>query len=87
MSVVAPRLDRPRALVLKAAPVGHWWILTEQRHALAYLHLNRLHAIIHIDVKLSNDASHAIIFTKPLDERRFRELRSELNIIDSRNVV
>jgi hypothetical protein len=27
------------------------------------------------------------IFTKPLDERRFRELRSELNIIDSRNVV
>jgi hypothetical protein len=27
------------------------------------------------------------IFTKPLDERRFRELRSELNIIDSQNVV
>jgi hypothetical protein len=27
------------------------------------------------------------IFTKPLDESRFRELRSELNIIDSRNVV
>jgi hypothetical protein len=27
------------------------------------------------------------ILTKPLDERRFRELRSELNIIDSRNVV
>jgi hypothetical protein len=27
------------------------------------------------------------IFTKPLDERRFRELESELNIIDSRNVV
>jgi hypothetical protein len=27
------------------------------------------------------------IFTKPLDERRFRELKSELNIIDSRNVV
>jgi hypothetical protein len=29
----------------------------------------------------------ADILTKPLDERRFRELRSELNIIDSRNVV
>jgi hypothetical protein len=28
-----------------------------------------------------------IIFTKPLDERRFREIRSELNIIDSQNVV
>jgi hypothetical protein len=27
------------------------------------------------------------IFTKPLDERRFHELRSELNIIDSQNVV
>jgi hypothetical protein len=27
------------------------------------------------------------IFIKPLDERRFRELRSELNIIDSQNVV
>jgi hypothetical protein len=27
------------------------------------------------------------IFTKPLDDRRFREIRSELNIIDSRNVV
>jgi hypothetical protein len=28
----------------------------------------------------------ADIFTKPLDEKRFRELRSELNIIDSQNV-
>jgi hypothetical protein len=27
------------------------------------------------------------IFTKPLDERRFRELMSELNIIDSQNMV
>ena len=29
----------------------------------------------------------ADIFTKPLDERRFCELRNELNIIDSRNVA
>jgi hypothetical protein len=29
----------------------------------------------------------ADIFTKPLDEKRFYELRSELNIIDSRNVA
>jgi hypothetical protein len=28
----------------------------------------------------------ADIFIKPLDEKRFREPRSELNIIDSRNV-
>jgi hypothetical protein len=27
------------------------------------------------------------ILTKPLDEKRFRELQSELNIIDSQNVV
>jgi hypothetical protein len=27
------------------------------------------------------------IFTKPLDEKRFRELQSKLNIIDSRNMV
>jgi hypothetical protein len=29
----------------------------------------------------------ANIFTEPLDEKRFCELRSELNIIDSRNVA
>jgi hypothetical protein len=29
----------------------------------------------------------ADIFTKPLDEKRFRELRSKLNIIDSQNVT
>ena len=29
----------------------------------------------------------AIIFTKPLDEKRFIELRHELNIIDSSNVA
>jgi hypothetical protein len=27
------------------------------------------------------------IFTKPLDEKRFRELRRELNIINSQNVT
>jgi hypothetical protein len=29
----------------------------------------------------------ADIFTKPLDEKQFCELRSELNIIDSQNVA
>jgi hypothetical protein len=29
----------------------------------------------------------ANIFTKPLDEKRFQELRSELNTIDSWNVA
>jgi hypothetical protein len=29
----------------------------------------------------------ANFFTKPLDEKQFRELQSEVNIIDSRNVA
>jgi hypothetical protein len=28
----------------------------------------------------------ADLFTKPLDEKRFCKLRSELNILDSRNI-
>jgi hypothetical protein len=52
-------------------------------------HFLRDHAIkgdIVISHVRTNDQL-ANIFTKPLDERRFRELRSELNIIDSQNVV
>ena len=36
---------------------------------------------------VSTEKQLADIFTKPLDESRFYALRSELNIIDSRNVV
>jgi hypothetical protein len=36
---------------------------------------------------VGNNDQLADIFTKPLDEKRFRELRSELNIIDSQNVA
>jgi hypothetical protein len=36
---------------------------------------------------VGTDDQLADIFTKPLDEKRFRELRSELNIIDSWNVA
>ena len=32
------------------------------------------------------DKQLADIFTKPLDEQRFCELRNELNILDSRNI-
>jgi hypothetical protein len=39
--------------------------------------------ILHVGI---NDQL-ADIFTKPLDEKRFHELQSELNIIDSRNVA
>jgi hypothetical protein len=42
------------------------------------------------DIKIlhvSTEKQLADIFTKPLDESRFYALRSELNILDSRNVV
>jgi hypothetical protein len=48
-------------------------------------HFLRDHAIIR-DIVTSHVGTNdqlADIFTKPLDERRFCELRSELNIIDS----
>ena len=35
---------------------------------------------------INNEEQLADIFTKPLDEARFRDLRHELNIIDSSNV-
>jgi hypothetical protein len=39
------------------------------------------------DIVISYVGTNADIFTKSLDERRFRELQSELNIIDSQNVA
>ena len=36
---------------------------------------------------VSTDVQLADIFTKPLDESRFCALRSELNILDSRNLA
>jgi hypothetical protein len=52
-------------------------------------HILRDH-VIKGDIEISHVRTNeqlASIFTKPLDERRFRELSSELNIIDSQNVA
>jgi hypothetical protein len=52
-------------------------------------HFLRDHAIKR-DIVISHVRTNeqlADIFTKPFDERRFQELRSELNIINSQNVV
>jgi hypothetical protein len=52
-------------------------------------HSLRDHAIKE-DIVISHVGTNdqlADIFTKPLDEKRFHELRSELNIIDSQNVA
>jgi hypothetical protein len=46
--------------------------------------------VIKEDIVISHVGTNdqlADIFTKPLDEKRFHELQSELNIIDSRNVA
>ena len=57
-------------------------------------HIDIRHHFIREHIKLGDIEVHFIhteeqladIFTKPLDEARFRELRHELNIIDSSNV-
>jgi hypothetical protein len=59
------------------------------KHIVIRHHFLRDHAIegdIVISLIGTNDQL-ADIFTKPLDEQRFCELRSELNIIDSQNVA
>jgi hypothetical protein len=55
------------------------------KHIDIHHHFLRDHAIKE-DIEISHVRTNEQlidIFTKPLDESRFRELRSELNIIDS----
>jgi hypothetical protein len=59
------------------------------KHIDIWHHCLRDHAI-KVDIVISHVTTNeqfADIFTKLLDEKRFRELRSELNIIDSQNVT
>jgi hypothetical protein len=59
------------------------------RHIHIWHHFLRDHTIKG-DIVISHVGTNnqlADIFTKPLDEKRFHELRSELNIIDSQNVA
>jgi hypothetical protein len=59
------------------------------KHIDIRYHFLRDHAIKG-DIVISHlraNEQHTDIFTNPLDKKRFRELRSQLNIIDSRNVV
>jgi hypothetical protein len=59
------------------------------KHIDIWYHFLRDHAIKR-DIVISHVGTNdqlADIFTKPLDEKRFCELRSELNIIDSQNVA
>jgi hypothetical protein len=59
------------------------------KHIDIWHHFLRDH-VIKEDIIISHVGTNdqlANIFTKTLDEKRFRELRSELNIIDSSNVA
>ena len=77
--------DNESAIKLANNPVQHFRI----KHIDIRHHFLRDHeakgdiALQHI----STDGQLADIFTKPLDESRFCALRSELNILDSRNLA
>ena len=77
--------DNESAIKLANNPVQH----SQTKHIDIRHHFLRDHeakgdiALRHI----STDGQLADIFTKPLEEQRFCALRSELNILDSRNLV
>jgi hypothetical protein len=77
--------DKESAIKLANNPVNY----SRTKHIDIRHHFLRDHeakgdvALSHV----SNDKQLADIFTKPLDELRFCALRSELNILDSRNLA
>ena len=77
--------DNESAIKLANNPVNH----SRTKHIDIRYHFLRDHegkgdiAIHHVSI----EKQLVDIFTKPLDESRFYALRSELNIIDSRNVA
>ena len=77
--------DNESAIKIAYNPVQH----SKTKHIEIRHHFLRDH-VKRGDIELSYVGTGdqlADIFTKPLDEARFRELRHELNIIDSSNVV
>jgi hypothetical protein len=77
--------DNESAIKIAYNPCEH----SRTKHFNIRHHFLRDHAIKG-DIVISHVRTNeqlADIFTKPLDERRFQKLMSELNIIDSRNVV
>jgi hypothetical protein len=77
--------DNESAIKIAYNPCEH----SRTKHIDIWHHFLRDHAI-KWDIVISHVGTNdqlADIFTKPLDEKRFHELQSELNIIDSRNVA
>ena len=77
--------DNESAIRLTNNPVSH----SRTKHIDIRHHFLRDHETKgDIEIRhVSTEKQLADIFTKPLDESRFCALRSELNILDSRNVV
>ena len=76
--------DNESAIMIAYNPVDH----SRTKHIDIRHHFLRDHSIKgDIDISyVRTENQLADIFTKPLDEKRFCELRSELNILDSSNV-
>ena len=77
--------DNESAIKISFNPVQHF----KTKHIEIQYHFIRDH-IRRGEIELNYVNTHdnlADIFTKPLDEARFRELRHELNIIDLSNVA
>lgn len=77
--------DNESTIKIANNPVQH----SQTKHIDIRHHFLRDHSTKgDIDIQhVRTDKQLADIFTKPLDETRFCELRSELNILDSRNVA
>jgi hypothetical protein len=85
MNHVTLLCDNESAIKIANNPCGH----SRTKHIEVQHHFLRYHDIKG-DIGISHVGTNdqlADIFTKPLDEKRFCELQSELNIIDSRNVA
>jgi hypothetical protein len=84
LSKVPLLCDKESAIRLADNPVEH----SRTKHIDIRHHILRDHQqrgdidICHVSI----DHQLADIFTKPLDERRFCELRSEINVLDSWNL-
>jgi hypothetical protein len=85
MNHISLLYDNESAIKISYNPCEH----SKTKHIDIRHHFLRDHAIkgdIVISYIGTNDQL-ADIFTNPLDEKRFHELRSKLNIIDSRNMA
>jgi hypothetical protein len=81
----APLLcDNESAIRLVDNPIEH----SRTKHKVIRHHFLRDHQQMgDIDIyHISTENQLADMFTKPLDEKRFCRLRSELNVLDSRNL-